>query len=78
MNECNPKDTTATQITRGPDIDGLPYTETDKWSCRVAVVMLQYLSSNTWTDIELAINQVDCNTQNPKFSHKISIKITCN
>ena len=71
MNDCTPKDTTAIKTPLGMDVDCEPLKETDKWRYADAVGMLQYLSRNTWPDIELAVNQVDRYTHNPKLSHDI-------
>ena len=71
MNDWTPKDTVATKTPLWPDVNRALHKETDKCSYLYIVGMYQYLSRNTWTDIELAINQIYCNTHNPKLSHDI-------
>ena len=58
INEFNPKDTLATQIVLCRYIVGTNIKETDKWSYSATLGMLQYLSRNTPSDIELTYNHV--------------------
>jgi hypothetical protein len=72
MEECNPNFTPAAQEPLGMDPEGEPFSE--KWEYASIVGMLQYLSTNTRSDITYAVSQVSRFTHSPKKSHGQAVK----
>ena len=72
MQKATSRDTPAIEQPLGSDKDGEPFNE--EWSCRAAVGMLLYLSSNTRADITCAANAAARHNHAPKKSHGQALK----